>query len=220
MTLYRLPYSPYARKVQLLLELLGRPFTLVDVPYGDRSALAQLTGGYIHVPVLATDDGTVIVESRDICAWLLANCPRPGLDLVPDGLDGAIWAYSDHAEGAIEDVLFRLATPGVRESWPGAWERALYTLVKERKYGAGCIDAWRADRAGLLAKAKALLTPTRATLTRHPFVFGDRLTLADVALYGQWAMLERAEPGLLTEIDPLFVDHARRVEQRRDALAR
>ncbi len=208
-TLHRLPYSPYARKVQRLLEVLGVPFRMVDVAYGDRENLARLTGGYIYVPVLETDNGQVITESRTICAWLLAQTPN---DLVPVGLEGPIWAYHDHVEGPIEDVLFRLATPAVRDAWPTAWERALYTLVKERKFGAGCVDAWKADRAGLIARAREALAPTRQTLQRHPFVFGAHLTLADLALYGQWMMLETAEAGLLGEIGPEFLAHARRVE--------
>ena len=208
-TLHRLPYSPYARKVQRLLEVLKNPFRIVDVPYGDREKLARLTGGYIYVPVLETDTGEVVTESRAICAWLLARTPN---QLVPDGLEGPVWAYHDHVEGPIEDVLFRLAAPSVRDAWPTAWERALYTLVKERRFGAGCVDAWRADRGGLLDRAREALAPTRRTLQRHPFVFGDQLTLADLALYGQWMMLETAEPGVLAALGPEFVAHAKGVD--------
>lgn len=211
-TLHRLPYSPYARKVQRLLELLGAPFRVVDVPYGNRENLARLTGGYVYVPVLEMDTGEVVFDSRAICARLIADHPALGRRLVPEGLEAAVWAYHDHVEGPIEDVLFRLATPHVRDAWPTAWERALYTLVKERKFGAGCVDAWRADRAGLLARGREVLAPTRDTLRRHPFVFGEALTLADLALYGQWVMLETADPALLEALDPAFVAHARRVE--------
>ena len=50
MKLYRFRYSPYARKVQMLLDLLGAAYELVEVPYEDRNELAQLTGGHILVP--------------------------------------------------------------------------------------------------------------------------------------------------------------------------
>lgn len=208
-TLHRLPYSPYARKVQRLLEVLRVPFQVVDVPYGDRENLARLTGGYVYVPVLELSGGEVVHDSRVIAARLLRDVPNT---LVPAGLEGAVWAYHDHVEGPVEDILFRLASPYVQQAWPTAWERALYTLVKERKFGAGCLDAWRADRAGLLARGREALAPTRASLLRQPFVFGDHLTLADLALYGQWAMLDAAHPALLAELDPIFVAHARRVE--------
>ena len=67
MKLYRLRYSPYARKVQMLLDLLRRPYELIEVSYGDRNELATLTGGYIYVPVLVDDAGKVLCESRAIC---------------------------------------------------------------------------------------------------------------------------------------------------------
>src|ERR1041384_4120616 len=72
MKLYRFSYSPFARKVQMVLELLGRPHELVDVPYSDRDELASITGGYIVVPVWVCD-GQVTVESRRICERLLAE---------------------------------------------------------------------------------------------------------------------------------------------------
>jgi hypothetical protein len=37
------------------------------------------------------------------------------------------------------------------------YSRALYVLIKERKFGAGCVDAWLRDREDLLVRANALL---------------------------------------------------------------
>jgi glutathione S-transferase len=213
MKLYRFRYSPYARKVQILLELAALPHEVIEVRYGEREELARLTGGYIHVPVLALDDGEVITESRRICEHLLA---RPeARHLVPPQLRAAIWGFHDFIDGPVEDVLFRLASPAVRAKWPTAWERALYTLIKERKFGAGCVDAWDAARPELIERARHVLEPTRQTLAAQPFVVGDAVTLADASLYGQWAMLEAESPELLDQISPVFVAHARRVEQSR-----
>lgn len=213
MKLFRFRYSPYARKVQMVLELARIPHQLAEVRYGERDELARLTGGYVHVPVVVTDDGQVLVESRRICEYLVA---RPeARALVPAALDAAIWAFHDFIDGPVEDVLFRIASPGVRAQWETPWERALYTLIKERKFGAGCVDAWEAGRADLIERARTVLEPVRRTLAAQPFVFGDTLTLADAALYGQWAMLEEGTPGVLDRISPVFVAHARRLEQRR-----
>ena len=150
MKLYRFRQSSYARKIQLLLELLGVEYTTVDVPYCDRAELAAVTGGYIYVPVLVDDDGTVVVESRRIAERLLA---RPGgAALVPSPWEGPIWAYCDWVDGPLEDVLFRLAAPKVRDSFRKLEERSLYVLIKERKFGAGCVDAWDAARAELIER--------------------------------------------------------------------
>ncbi|HEX6272917.1 MAG TPA: glutathione S-transferase family protein [Polyangiaceae bacterium] len=218
MKLYRFRYSPYARKVQMLLDLMGRAHELVEVPYGDRTELATVTGGYVYVPVLVTDEGKVLVESRDICEALLAA--DASKRLLPSPLDGPIWAYADFCDGPLEDVLFRIASPAVRDAWPSASDRALYVLIKERKFGAGCVTAWERDRDVLVTKARHLLAPTLATLAQRPFLFGERPTLADAALYGLGAMLEEANPELLSLVSKELGAFLRRVEGARRSVSR
>jgi glutathione S-transferase len=211
MKLYRLRYSPYARKVQILLDLLLAKYELIEVPYGQREQLAKLTGGYIQVPVLVDDAGAVIVDSRVICEKLLAG--PAGKRLVPSPLEGPIWAYADFADGVLEDVVFRLGSPAVRDAWSNPFERALYVFVKERKFGAGCIDAWQRDQAQLLERARHLLAPTLATLEQRPFLFGDSPTLADAALYGECVMIEEGDKELLSRISPALGPYVRRIER-------
>jgi glutathione S-transferase len=211
MKLYRLRYSPYARKVQMLLDLLRQTYELVEVSYGDRNELATLTGGYIYVPVLVDDAGKVICESRTICEELLKSPAASAL--VPSPFEGPIWAYHDFVDGPLEDVLFRISTPAMRDAWTTPFERALYVLIKERKFGAGCVDAWLRDRPTLIEKARHLLAPTLSTLEKTPFLFGNTPTLADAALYGNCIMLEEADATLLPRISPALVAYARKVEQ-------
>jgi glutathione S-transferase len=212
MKLYRFRYSPYARKVQMLLDLIGARYELVDVPYGDRNEIARVTGGYIYVPVLVGDDGKVVTDSRDICEHLLVG--EAGARLVPAPLEGPIWAYADFADGPLEDVLFRIASPGVRDAWPSPGERALYVLIKERKFGAGCVDAWQRDQSSLIGKAKRLLAPTLQTLGARPFLFGEAPPRADAALYGLCKMLEEADTRLLPRVAEPLVPYVRRLETR------
>lgn len=209
--LYRFDYSPYVRKVQLLLDLMGTPYQAVNVPYGDRTELAELTGGYIQVPVLVDEGGRVVFDSRNICRELVAQ--PAGAWLVPAGLEGPVWAYADWCDGALEDVMFRIASPSVRKLFPRAADRALYVFVKERKFGAGCVDQWERDRDTLMAKAQDMLQPTLQTLAARPFLFGERPTLADAALYGEFAMLRAADAGLPARIAPAFVEWMGRLEK-------
>ena len=209
MKLFRFRYSPYARKVQMLLDLLRRPYELVEVPYADRNELARVTGGYIHVPVLLDDDG-VVTESRRICEKLLAG--DAGRSLVPSPFEGPIWAYADFCDAVLEDVLFRLASPRVRDAWAEPGDRALYILIKERKFGAGCVDQWLADQSSLLARARHLLRPTLSTLEQQPFLFGSRATLADAALYGNLVMLREADAALLAALSPALEPYMARLE--------
>lgn len=210
MKLYRFRYSPFARKVQTLLDLLGLPYETIEVQYGERNELAALTGGYVYVPVLVDDDGTAIVESRDICLRLLA---RPGAEwLAPSPLEGPIWAYADFADNVLEDITFRIASPDVREQWPSASDRALYTMNKERKFGAGCIDQWLRERDLLIAKVRRLLAPSFSSLSKQPFLFGARPSLADAALHGQSLMLLGAHPELLARVATPLSEHAQRMQ--------
>lgn len=219
MKLYRLEYSCYARKAQMVLDLLGHDYECVDVVFGDRSELARLTGGYIQVPVLEHDDGRVIVDSRAITADLVAT--EKGAGLVPSPLEGPIWAYADWCDGPFEDVMFRIATPLARERlFLDPWERALYVFVKERKFGKGCVDEWQRTHEDLIARAAALLVPTRKTLSRIPFVFGDAPTLADAALYGPLVMLEVVDPALPARLGRELPAWMRRVEAAAEAAAR
>jgi glutathione S-transferase len=202
MKLYRFSYSPYARKVQLLLDLLGHFYSVIEVPYSDRAELATLTGGYIYVPVLVDDDGQVVCDSRRICQHLLTG--PAAARWTPPAQEGPIWAYSDWCDGPLEDVLFRIASPIVQTRWPDPGDRALYTLIKERKFGAGCVDDWRRNREALTSRANEMLAATARTLDVQPFLFGGQPTLADVALYGQFAMLHAAEPTLLGAFPQIF----------------
>jgi glutathione S-transferase len=212
MKLFRFHYSPYARKVQLLLELMGRRFETVECSYGDRRELAALTNGYIHVPVLQTDDGKAIYDSRKICEYL---CSQPdGVRFVPPADGAGIWAFHDWCDGALEDVLFRIASPLVRDRREDPWERALYVVIKERKFGVGCVDAWAAQKDELMARAQQLMAPIVRTLAERPFLFGTEPTLADAALYGLLQMVG-VEPSLIGKLDGAFPDFMARVEAKR-----
>jgi glutathione S-transferase len=213
MKLYRFRYSPYARKVQMLLELMGEPHHLIEVPYADRNELASLTGGYIYVPVWVAADGSVTVESRRITELLLTGDAARAF--TPSPLEGPIWAYADFCDRPLEDVLFRVASPHISDAWQDPGERALYTLIKERKFGPGCLAQWRADSEVLLSRARHLLRPTLATLGAAPFLFGAGPTLADAALYGNLAMLQEAEPRLVAALDPALPAYMKRLEASR-----
>lgn len=217
MKLYRFRFSPFARKVQMLLDLLPAEYELNEVNYVDREELATITGGYIKVPVLVDDTGEVFVESRRICEHLIA---RSGEHLVLAAFEGAVWAYADFVDGPLEDILFRVASPLVRDRWQSNFARSLFVFIKERKFGSGCIDEWERSRDTLMDNARHLLAPTLRTLGRQPFLFGEQPTLADAALYGVSMMLEEASKELLEELSPTLVSFARSLERYAKALQR
>ncbi len=215
MKLYRFEYSCYARKAQMVLDLLGLTYDIVEVPFGDRTELATLTHGYIQVPVLVDDRGKVTVDSRAICETVLqGECAER---LVPAPWQGPIWAYADWCDGPLEDALFRIASPKLRHHFKRAADQALFVFVKERKFGKGCVDDWERGAADLIARARALLAPTVQTLRQQPFIFGARATLADAALYGQCAMLRFADAAMPGALAPELYPWMSRLEDARPA---
>lgn len=203
MKLYQFAYSPYAAKVRKYLELQRRPFEIVEVPYMERHEVAKLSG-QIVLPVLV-DGATVIADSPRITAYL-------------DGAsrDATAVVYEQWADAILEDVAFRIASPAVEpklvELNHGREDaRAMYRFIKERKFGAGCIDAWAAASRDLTAKLRGLLAPLAQTLATRPFLLGDKPTLADAAVWGNLYMLEWAMPGWVAREVPEVSDWYRRV---------
>ncbi len=193
MRLFGFSFSPYVTKVRRCLELKRVPYLYVEVPYLDRRELLELTGGSIHVPVLE-DGGTVVTDSARITAWL---DERHAPNLRSDPLAVLVEAWADQI---LEDVTFRIACPLVEPELPrllGGRDdaRALWRLLKERRFGPGCIEAWARDAEGLNARASALLEPLARKVAASPFLLGGSPSLADAAVFGQLAFLELASPG-------------------------
>ncbi|MGH1372111.1 MAG: glutathione S-transferase family protein [Cellvibrionaceae bacterium] len=84
MILYDSPFSPFARKVRLVLSLKGLPFDCVDALDHDHSDALRKVNGRAEVPALIDED-LVVVNSADIVAYLehrypqhsiLPSCPK------------------------------------------------------------------------------------------------------------------------------------------------
>lgn len=203
MKLYQFAYSPYAAKVRKYLQIKNRAFDVIEVPYMERQEVAKLSGQVV-LPVLV-DGATVVADSARITGYL-------------DGAnrDAVAVVFEQWADSVLEDVAFRLASPGVEKRMieinPGREDaRAMYRFVKERKFGAGCIDQWAANSKELTAKLRALLAPLAVKLAAQPFLLGERPTLADAAVWGNLAMLEWATPGFVAREVPEINEWFRRL---------
>jgi glutathione S-transferase len=160
--LYDSPVSGNCYKVRLLLAHLGLPYDRRAVDVVDRSNRPQLLGGLnpsLRVPTLVLDDGRALGESGAIC-WYFGE----GTRFVPDDryeraqvLQWLFFEQYDH-EPAIAVVRFWLSYSGRPE--------AFADRVEERR----------------AAGYRALDAMERHLADRRYFV-GERLTLADIALY-------------------------------------
>jgi glutathione S-transferase len=189
LTLVQVPPSPFCISVRTALEAGGVPHRVHDVELWDRRPVAELTGGaYYVVPVLVDTDRpapVVVYESRDdgteIARYVDA---KYGLGLFPAELEGLQDLVVQYVEGQCEDVAFRLDDAFLLPGIPDVAGRTMALRHKERKFGKGCVDQWRAQAPELLAKLTDLLRPLDTMLARSHYLLGDRPTFADYALYG------------------------------------
>ena len=152
---------------------LGQPFLLhdVDILRGDTRTpefLAMNPRG--RVPVLQLDDGTVLIESNAILMYLGEGTPLVPADKVARARMMA-WLFfeqNSHHPSIGEARFWLSLIPGGRE------------LKRD------LIDDW-------MEQAEAALQRMEGQLAVSPFIAGDALTLADIALYANTHLAHEAD---------------------------
>ncbi len=186
MKVHQFAHSPFCIPVTQVLTALGVPFETVEVPNHDRASLILLTGGqYYQVPVLE-DKGAVIFESgpdtQDVARYL--DREYAGGRLFPDRWDGLQALLIPHLENDVEEVTFKLCDSGYWDDVPDLVARVMGLRHKERKFGRGCVAAWKAQKPALTAEAACLLKPFDQMLAHTPFLTGDSPVYTDFLLFG------------------------------------
>jgi glutathione S-transferase len=187
--LFQFAWSPFCLPQQRILEFSGVPFKLVNVLPQERSLVWKLTKQrYYGVPILR--DGKKIIfetgeDSQVVAKYLDAKLK---LDLFPrelEGLQNILWR---HIENEVEGATFRLNDIYYQENYrrakmPAA-DELQYLRFKERKFGRGCVDQWRAQKSDWLKKLEASLAPFEQTLAHSKFLLGERPLFVDFDLLG------------------------------------
>ena len=188
-TFVQAPHSPYCISIRKALEAARAPFTLFNTSFAQRDAVMELTdGAYYYVPVVVDADrspATVIFEGRDdgtdVARYVDAKF---GLGLFPKEHEGIQDIVVQYIESTVEDVAFRLDDAFLVPSIADPVERGTLIRHKERKFGKGCIEQWRAQAPQLLARLVEVLAPLETTLSSRRFLLGGAPTFVDYALYG------------------------------------
>jgi glutathione S-transferase len=160
--LYNSPVSGNCYKVRLLLAHLGLPYERRTMDVVDRSNRPEVLGGLnpaLRVPTLVLDDGRPLAESGAIL-WYLGEGSR----FIPEDpyeraqvLQWMFFEQYDH-EPAIAVARFWLAYSGRADEFADR--------LPERQ-----------------AAGRRALAAMDEHLRRRTYLVGDRLTLADLALY-------------------------------------
>jgi glutathione S-transferase len=182
--LIQFPWSPFCIVQRRILEFAEARFKITNIPNCDRSLVWKLTNGrYYGVPVIK-DGGRVIFETNDDSQVIAKHLDKKfRLGLFPPELEGVqslLWRY---IENDIEGPCFKLTDIHWKEMLPRS-EWLSFVRHKERKFGRGCLDQWRAQERDLLRQLEQRLRPFEQMLTHKPFLLDARPRFLDFVLFG------------------------------------
>lgn len=192
--LHQFRHSAFCEKVRLVLAAKQLVYNVVEVTPGVGQLELYRLSGQRQVPVLV--DGTeVIADSTAIAQYLEAKVPEPALLPADPGLRAQVllledWADTALAAGArlalvqaaaadpvLRGGLLPEATPAPLRSFVGALPTGLLS-------GLGQVI----DHGGL-EQLRTNLQQLCALVQQQPFLVGDALTLADLAVVAQLSLL-------------------------------
>jgi glutathione S-transferase len=183
--LIQLPYSPYCIVQSRILEFSSVPFKIINLSNpSDRSLVWKLTKErYYAVPVIKDGKNVVFETAEDSQVIAKYLDQKLGLGLFPAEREGEQFILWRYIENEIEGVGFKLNDIYFKEFVTQPHQVA-FLRHKERKFGRGCIDQWRASRAGLLRQLEENLRPFEEMLAHQPFLLGDHPRFVDFDLFG------------------------------------
>ena len=185
--LIQFPWSPFCLVQRRILEYSGVAFKTTNIPPSDRSRVWRLTRQrYYGVPIIK--DGRTVVFETDEFSQIIAKYldSKLQLNLFPkpwQGIDRMVWR---NIEDQIEGPCFRLNDIYFEEMVP-APERLAYRRHKERKFGRGCLEQWRAEQSSWLEQLTRNLLPFELMLATRPFLLRDEPHFVDFDLWGMLA---------------------------------
>jgi glutathione S-transferase len=186
MIVYQMPHSPFCIPVTAMLTALNVPFKTRDVPNWDRSEIIELTGGeYYQVPLLVDGERLVYetsADSQDVARYIdtLYAIGR----LFPGEIEGPHQCVIDFLENEVEARGFKLGDIHYVPQITDLVGRTMTIRHKERRFGRGCVDQWRAQAKEIRKELDALLARFEDTLRLRPFLFGNQPVYGDFLLFG------------------------------------
>ncbi|MCL4685806.1 glutathione S-transferase family protein [Myxococcota bacterium] len=157
------PFSPFARKVRLVLATKRLPFESVDALALAHHAELLRVNPRAEVPTLE-DDGFVVVGSADIVAYLEDLHPAPTVFPATPRARARARAWERFCDGVFDAIVHDISI----WTWP--------THRRQDAAPAGLLEAGRRDLAEIAARVEA-------SLGEEGFLCGDQPTIADFALF-------------------------------------
>ncbi len=179
--LHHYPNSPFAEKIRLVFGLKELAWRSCDCsPIMPKPELQALTGGYRRIPVLQIG-ADVYCDTLLICDVL--ESLHPASSLYPRGLEGLARTLAQWADST-------LFTTAMAYNFSPAGGAEFARLNPDQNMKAFAIDraAMRGGAPRMLpgdaaAAYKIYLERIALMLTSSPFVLGDQVSVADLAIY-------------------------------------
>lgn len=186
--LYDSAFSPFARKVRMVLEHKGLAFEALDGLLRSNHAALKAVNGRIEVPVLVDGD-VVVVNSSDIVSYLEHIRPTPPVHPQDPAARVHARAWERAADTFVDAIMIDISY----------WKWA----AREDEMPAGLIEAARGDLRGIYAALER-------DLAGREFVSGA-LSIADIALFPHLASVKAMEVEFSSEEHPNLVRWFRRM---------
>lgn len=157
--------SPYARKVRISLGEKNIPFELrTEVPWDSTTATPRYNP-LEKLPVLITEDGEGVYESRYILEWIEAKFPTP--TMLPDGIDDVLFArkvevVADGVCDACVLMFWERHRPDAEQSKP--W---IARQMRKVEGGLKALASWTADQEFVVGKRFGLADIATGTVVKY-----------------------------------------------------
>jgi glutathione S-transferase len=191
-TLYDNPFSPFARKVRMVLDYKGLAVTGIDALALTEHDVLRRANPRAEVPVLVDGDSAV-VNSSDIVAYLEHRYPVPSVFPADPGVRVAARAWERLADGVFDAIVHDISI----WTWP--------THRRSDSPPPGLIEAGCRDIARILTRAEHALCD-------HDFLCGV-LSIADFAFFPHAAALKPLGIGIDPQTYPRLSDWNRHMRE-------
>ena len=186
LTIYQMPHSPYCIPITAALDGLGVGYEIKNIATHTREEVIRRSDGeYYQVPML-DHDGELVMESSWESIDIARYVDRVFAEgrLFPEAIEEAHLALIEHVENEMEMVGFQSMDPMYLDTIEDVLVRTMIIRHKERKFGKGCVEEWRARNSELFERFVEMLKPAEAKFGENAFLFGDAPVYADYALLG------------------------------------
>lgn len=182
--LIQFPWSPFCIPQRRILEFSGAKFKTINIQPQERLLVWKLTRQkYYGVPIIRDGPKVIFDDTDDLQIVAKYLDKKLKLGLFPaerEGEQSVLWRY---IENEIEGATFRLNDIHFAEFVAPA-EQLQYLRFKERKFGRGCLNQWRAEKSKWLKALEARLVPFEQMLAHSQFLLSDRPLFVDFDLLG------------------------------------